>query len=60
MATHARSDAWARAGEYAIRAGPWTITKGYVMGVATYLLWRDKEIVGGPYKTAEEAKGEAR
>ncbi|SOY65620.1 hypothetical protein CBM2586_B10215 [Cupriavidus phytorum] len=51
---------WAPHGKYAIRSGPWTITKGYVKGEARYLLWRDKEIVGGPYDTADEAKGKAR
>lgn len=51
---------WQKASPYAIRNGPWTITKAYVKGEARYLLWRDKGIVGGPYKTAEEAKERAR
>ncbi|SPA24555.1 hypothetical protein CBM2637_A150008 [Cupriavidus taiwanensis] len=51
---------WKRATKYAIQCGPWTITKGYVHGEARYLLWKDKEIVSGPHKTADEAKGKAR
>lgn len=51
---------WRAISKYAIRNGPWTITKAYVRGEAKYMLWRDKEIVGGPYGTAEEAKRRAR
>jgi hypothetical protein len=51
---------WRPHGRYAIRYGPWTITKGYVMGEAKYLLWRGEQIIGGPYSTAEEAKERAK
>ncbi|WP_198045310.1 hypothetical protein [Cupriavidus taiwanensis] len=51
---------WKPITRYAIRCGPWTITKGYVMGDAKYMLWKGETIVGGPYKTAEEAKERAK
>ena len=51
---------WERIGRYAIRSSPWTITKAYVKGEATYLLWRNEQIIGGTYSTAEEAKERAR
>lgn len=51
---------WRAINRYAIRLGPWTITKAYVKGEARYLLWQGETIVSGPYGTAEEAKGRAR
>lgn len=51
---------WQKASAYAIRHGPWTITKAYVMGEAVYMLWRNEQIIGGPYSTAEEAKERVR
>lgn len=51
---------WRPHGRYAIRYGPWTITKALVRGAATYLLWKGEQIIGGPYSTAEEAKERAR
>ncbi len=49
---------WKRDGEYAIRAGPWIVSKAYVMGKARYLPWHGDKVHSGPYDTAEEAKGE--
>lgn len=51
---------WTPHGKYAIRAGPWTITKAYVKGRARYLLWHGDKVHSGPYDTADEAKGKAR
>lgn len=51
---------WDRISEYAIRSGPWRISKAYVMGKARYLLWHGDKVHSGPYDTADEAKGKAR
>lgn len=41
---------------YVIKQGQWTIAKYTVSGTSKYVLWRDKEWIAGPFKTADEAK----
>lgn len=50
---------WRPITKYAIRAGPWTITKAYVMGEARYMLWQGDRLISGPHRTADEAKERA-
>lgn len=46
---------WAKAGDYAIESGEWTVCKGRVGGQWRYSLYRGKKLLG-VYATAETAK----